>query len=109
VLASPAAVDQTIEAESSMSLPTDLLVKILPPLYIRVTPLGPVHPRALFRSTEMVKNFIAAWTVLVGDPVLSKWIVLVLAVSVALNGYFLKGIAEGAMRGLICKSSLVCH
>jgi len=43
---------------------------------------------------------ITAWTVLVGDLVLSVWIVLVLAVSVALNGYLLKGIAEGAMRGL---------
>ena len=100
VLASLAAVDQTIEAESSVSLSTDLLVKIPPPLYIRVTPPGPVRPRALFRSTEMVENFMTARTVLVGDLVLSKWIVLVLAVSIALNGYLLKGIAEGAMRGL---------
>jgi hydroxymethylglutaryl-CoA reductase (NADPH) len=100
VLASLAAVDQTIEAESSVSVPADLLVKISPPLYIRVTPPGPVRPRALFRSTEMLESFMTGWTALVGDPVLSKWIVLVLAVSVALNGYLLKGIAEGAMRGL---------
>ena len=100
VLESLAAVDETIEAESSMFLPTDLLVKIPLPLYIRVTPPGPVHPRALFRFTEMVESFMTAWTVLVGDPVLSRWIVLVLSVSVALNDYILKGIAEGAMRGL---------
>jgi hydroxymethylglutaryl-CoA reductase (NADPH) len=41
----------------------------------------------------MIENFMSTWTRLVGDPVLSKWIVLVLAVSVALNGYLLKGIA----------------
>lgn len=100
VLAHLAAVDQTIEAETNVSVPADLLVKITPPLYIRVTPPGLVRPRALFRSTEVIENFMTGWTALVGDPVLSKWIVLVLAVSVALNGYLLKGIAEGAMRGL---------
>ena len=31
-----------------------------------------------------------------GDPVVSKWIVCFLAVSVALNGYLLKGIAAGS-------------
>ncbi|KAG2130606.1 hydroxymethylglutaryl-coenzyme A reductase-domain-containing protein [Suillus cothurnatus] len=102
VLANLAAIDSTlqVEADSNVSVPADLLVKIAPPLYIRVTPPGPVRPRALFRSTEAVENFMTGWTTLVGDPVLSKWIVLVLAVSVALNGYLLKGIAEGAMRGL---------
>ncbi|OAX36835.1 hypothetical protein K503DRAFT_867290 [Rhizopogon vinicolor AM-OR11-026] len=100
VLANLAAIDQTIEAETNVSVPSDLLVKISPPLYIRVTPPGPVRPRALFRSTEVVENFMTGWTALVGDPVISKWIVLVLAISVALNGYLLKGIAEGAMRGL---------
>lgn len=43
----------------------------------------------------MIETFMSNWTRLVGDPVLSKWIVLVLAVSVALNGYLLKGIAAG--------------
>ena len=41
-----------------------------------------------------------SWTRLVGDEVLSKWIVLVLAVSVALNGYLLKGIAVGGTNTL---------
>ncbi|KAG1813099.1 hypothetical protein EV424DRAFT_1417143 [Suillus variegatus] len=104
VLANLAAIDATlqveVEVEANVSTPTDLLVKIAPPLYIRVTPPGPVRPRALFRSTEAIENFMTGWTTLVGDPILSKWIVLVLAVSVALNGYLLKGIAEGAMRGL---------
>lgn len=43
---------------------------------------------------------MSGWTNLVGDPVISKWIVFVLAASVVLNGYLLKGIAEGAIRGL---------
>ncbi|KAH7926257.1 hypothetical protein BV22DRAFT_1119007 [Leucogyrophana mollusca] len=100
VLASLVAVDQTIDAESNTTSNTELLVKVSPPVYIRVVPPGPQRPRALFQSSEMIENFMSTWTRLVGDPVLSKWIVLVLAVSVVLNGYLLKGIAEGAMRGI---------
>lgn len=48
----------------------------------------------------MIENFMTSWTSLVGDPIISKWIVLILAVSVALNGYLLKGIAAGGLRGL---------
>lgn len=43
----------------------------------------------------MIDNFMSSWTRLVGDPILSKWIVLLLGVSVALNGYLLKGISTG--------------
>ena len=78
----------------------DVLVKVAPPLHISVLPPGPTRPRALFRSSELIDNFMSGWTNLVGDPVISKWIVFVLAASVALNGYLLKGIAEGAIRGL---------
>ncbi|KAG1796751.1 uncharacterized protein HD556DRAFT_1467212 [Suillus plorans] len=99
VLTNLAAIDATlqveVEVEANVSASTDLLVKIAPPLYIRITPPGPVRPRVLFRSTEAIENFMTGWTTLIGDPILSKWIVLVLAVSVAL-----KGIAEGAMRGI---------
>ncbi|KAG2116280.1 hypothetical protein DEU56DRAFT_761555 [Suillus clintonianus] len=50
VLANLAAIDVTfqVEDEANVSAPADLLVKIAPPLYIRVTPPGPVRPRALF-------------------------------------------------------------
>ena len=78
----------------------DVLVKVGPPLHISVVPPGPARPRALFRSSEIIDNFMSGWTNLVGDPVISKWIVFVLAASVVLNGYLLKGIAEGAIRGL---------
>ncbi|KAG2094642.1 uncharacterized protein F5147DRAFT_819882 [Suillus discolor] len=104
VLANLAAINTTlqveIEVKANVSTSTDLSVKIAPPLYIRVTPPGPVRPRALFRSTDAIENFMTGWTILVDDPILSKWIVLVLAVSVALKDYLLKGIAEGAMHGL---------
>jgi len=40
---------------------------------------------------------MSAWTRLVGDPIMSKWIVVILAISVALNGYLLKGIAAGVV------------
>lgn len=43
----------------------------------------------------ILDRFMSSWTMLVGDPVLSKWIVIVLIVSVFLNGYLLKGIASG--------------
>ncbi|KAG6373728.1 hypothetical protein JVT61DRAFT_5867 [Boletus reticuloceps] len=78
----------------------DVLVKVAPPLYISVIPPGPARPCALFRSSEIIDNFMSGWKNLVGDPVISKWIVFVLAASVVLNGYLLKGIAEGAIRGL---------
>ncbi len=41
-------------------------------------------------------RFMSEWTQLVGDPVLSKWIVVALVVSILLNGYLLKGIASSA-------------
>lgn len=75
---------------------TDLFVKISAPIYVRVVP-----PPSLTASTsstpasDFLENFMSSWTRLVGDPVLSKWIVIVLAMSVTLNGYLLKGIALG--------------
>jgi hydroxymethylglutaryl-CoA reductase (NADPH) len=42
---------------------------------------------------------MSSWTRLVGDPILSKWIVVVLAISISLNGYLLKGIASGVVGG----------
>lgn len=75
----------------------DLIVKISPPIYMRAVPPTPpaAVPTTSTESSEMIDNFMSSWTRLVGDPILSKWIVLVLAVSVALNGYLLKGIAAG--------------
>jgi hydroxymethylglutaryl-CoA reductase (NADPH) len=52
-------------------------------------------------STRMasIDHFMSEWTQLVGDPVLSKWIVVALVISVMLNGYLLKGIASNSIGG----------
>lgn len=92
--------------ESSESTEHGLLVKVNPAIHVRVVPLDTTitttipssYPAASTppRSTsEMVESFMSSWSRLVGDPVLSKWIVMVLAVSISLNGYLLKGIAAG--------------
>ncbi len=44
------------------------------------------------RGSDAVEAFLSAWTRLVGDPVLSKWIVCCLLASLALNAYLVKGI-----------------
>jgi len=78
----------------------DLLVEIAQPVYIFVVPPGPRALPSSSKPSDIIENFMSAWTRLVGDPLLSKWIVLVLAGSLVLNGYLLKGIAEGAIRGI---------
>ncbi|KAF9068907.1 hydroxymethylglutaryl-coenzyme A reductase-domain-containing protein [Rhodocollybia butyracea] len=91
--------------ESSESTEHGLVVKVNPSIHVRVIPLdsdltASVSPSVSVaptsRSTsEMVESFMSSWSRLVGDPVLSKWIVMVLALSISLNGYLLKGIAAG--------------
>ena len=47
---------------------------------------------------------MSSWTRLVGDPILSKLVVVVLAISISLNGYLLKGIASGVVGGRLAES-----
>lgn len=79
---------------------TDVIVKISPPVYVRVVP--PIHASSssAAKSSDIFDNFMTSWTRLVGDPIISKWIVVVLAISVALNGYLIKGISLGGVGGL---------
>ncbi|KAF8899778.1 hypothetical protein CPB84DRAFT_1668867, partial [Gymnopilus junonius] len=79
-----------------------MLVKVSPPVYIRVQEKRLSLPLAYISTThkstsELLEAFMSSWTRLVGDPILSKWIVVMLAISVALNGYLLKGIAAGVV------------
>ncbi|TBU45135.1 3-hydroxy-3-methylglutaryl-coenzyme A reductase [Dichomitus squalens] len=75
--------------------PVELIVKVAPPVYVRAIPTA--APRTAKPNTgEAFEDFMSSWSSLVGDPVVSKWIVALLAVSVALNGYLLKGIAAGS-------------
>jgi len=46
-------------------------------------------------SLDVLDSFMSGWTIIVGDPVISKWMSLALAISIFLNGYLLKGIATG--------------
>ena len=94
----------------------DMLVKVSPPIYIRVVlppsmlasakhTSAPSKRASYLRRTissrkdtsELLESFMSSWTRLVGDPILSKWIVVMLAISVGLNGYLLKGIAAGVV------------
>ncbi|KAH9948008.1 3-hydroxy-3-methylglutaryl-coenzyme A reductase [Amylocystis lapponica] len=95
VLANLAASEREFVASGGIAVETELLVKIAPPVYVRIIPSGyPVSTPT--SNTEAIENFMSSWSDLVGDPVLSKWIVALLAISVALNGYLLKGIAAGS-------------
>ena len=55
-------------------------------------------------TSEHLESFMSSWTRLVGDPILSKWIVIMLAISISLNGYLLKGIASGVVGGRFAES-----
>lgn len=97
------------DAEEELSI----LVKVHPPVHIRVVPppsmiatAAPSIPTTGSRTTsELVESFMSAWSRLVGDPLLSKWIVVVLAMSISLNGYLLKAIGAGlAGKGHTVKS-----
>ena len=46
-------------------------------------------------SLAVLDGFMSSWTVIVGDPVISKWMSLALGISIFLNAYLLKGIANG--------------
>ncbi|KAF8589091.1 hypothetical protein K439DRAFT_1528032 [Ramaria rubella] len=74
-----------------------ILVKVVPPVFLNV--LLPVSPTSQSFGAGF-ENFMSSWTSLVGDPILSKWIVIALALSVFLNGYLLKGLAAAAARGV---------
>jgi len=66
---------------------------------VPVTPSRPSFD--VFASTTPLASldrFMTAWSSLVGDPVMSKWIVIALGISVFLNGYLLKGVAIGSSR-----------
>ena len=73
---------------------TDLAVQIIPPTNIVMSTEGHAPSRM-----ATIDQFMSEWTQLVGDPVLSKWIVVALGISVLLNGYLLKGIASNSIGG----------
>lgn len=88
-------------AEDSPATSSELVVKIYAPVQVRVTLPGeeevpPVDNNANFKSRDRFDSFMTSWTTLVSDPILSKWIVVALAVSVFLNGYLLRGLGSSS-------------
>ena len=66
-------------------------------VYAQVTSTG-VRPVPVGRgssSLAVLDSLMSSWTVIVGDPVISKWMSLALGISIFLNAYLLKGIATG--------------
>ncbi|KAG8800213.1 3-hydroxy-3-methylglutaryl-coenzyme A (HMG-CoA) reductase isozyme [Serendipita sp. 398] len=90
----------------------ELVVKIHAPVQIRVALPGDGDSQSphsdypeLFSSSKLsrrdspghLESFMSSWTNLVSDPILSKWIVIALAVSVFLNGYLLRGLGSSSL------------
>jgi hydroxymethylglutaryl-CoA reductase (NADPH) len=73
---------------------TDLAVQIVPATNVAMS----LDSYSTSRMAS-IDHFMSEWTQLVGDPVLSKWIVVALGISVLLNGYLLKGIASNSIGG----------
>ena len=90
---------------------SELIVRISAPVHVRMVPIISPHSHKESKvkgrdADDMIDNFMSSWTQLVGDPILSKWIVLLLGVSVALNGYLLKGISTGTGSTRIIQQAL---
>ncbi|KAI5888727.1 uncharacterized protein SCHCODRAFT_02637526 [Schizophyllum commune H4-8] len=105
------------DVETSWDRDVELLVRVDPPLHVSIaggdvpisaddkasdlyphrTPQPSDYPISRIDSRFMtsVSDLMTSLTRMVADPLLSKWIVILLAISVSLNGYLLKGIAAG--------------
>lgn len=93
-------IQRSLSSLAALHTGPELSVRISAPVHVRMVPIISPHlpkdSRTKGRDADdMIDNFMSSWTRLVGDPILSKWIVLLLGVSVALNGYLLKGISTG--------------
>ncbi|GAA5916833.1 uncharacterized protein JCM6883_002386 [Sporobolomyces salmoneus] len=86
---------------------TEFLVHVVPALHyhavdrtasaaVQQSTSGLPHLSSATDSLATLDQFMSRWSRLVGDPIISKWIVVALAISLFLNGYLLKGIASGS-------------
>ncbi|KAG5643077.1 hypothetical protein DXG03_001605 [Asterophora parasitica] len=82
----------------------EVVVRVSAPAWVQVLPIATSASEASRNNSaqegQTLDGFMSSWTRLVGDPILSKWIVVLLAISISLNGYLLKGIAAGLNIGL---------
>ncbi|EGG00197.1 uncharacterized protein MELLADRAFT_39863 [Melampsora larici-populina 98AG31] len=84
---------QQLVTESLPTSEVDLTVSILPVVQLAVMP----SRLSISKFNPSDNEFMSSWTAFVGDPVMSKWIVLALGISVLLNAYLLKGIATSSL------------
>ena len=75
-------------------------LSILPPVFFRSISIPLEGQGLLERSERVVGGFLEGWTRRVGDPVISKWIVVILCVSMGLNAWLLNAARRGAMQPL---------
>ncbi|GAA6060323.1 hypothetical protein JCM10212_000420 [Sporobolomyces blumeae] len=103
--ANPVLSSTLLQLVSAHEAGTELLVHVVPALHFhaidRTAVPQPLHAPTLPHlssasgSLAHLDHFMSRWSRLVGDPIISKWIVVALAISLFLNGYLLKGIASG--------------
>jgi hydroxymethylglutaryl-CoA reductase (NADPH) len=84
------------QVQSALGTPADgLLVRVHPPVQLHAAP-APARQIPAGVDGATLDRFLESWTRLVGDPVMSKWIVCLLALSVGLNGLLLRGLGLSA-------------
>jgi hydroxymethylglutaryl-CoA reductase (NADPH) len=76
-----------------------ITISILPPVFFRSI-ITSNNQTILERAEILVGGFLEAWTQRVGDPVISKWIVIILCVSMGLNAWLLNAAGRGATQSL---------
>jgi hydroxymethylglutaryl-CoA reductase (NADPH) len=72
--------------------------------YITLTALPPVSFQStslLLQSRNVVELFLEGWTRRVGDPVISKWVVITLCVSMGLNAWLLAAVRRGVTQPIV--------
>lgn len=62
-----------------------------------VTVLAPLKYTSRSLASSLLVRFLENWTKTVGDPILSKWIVIILVMSIIFNAYLFNA-ARGSMR-----------
>jgi hydroxymethylglutaryl-CoA reductase (NADPH) len=90
----------TNNISASHPLVQSIVLTILPPVYFRSVSIPLEGQGFLQRSELVVGSFLEGWTRRVGDPVISKWIVVILCVSMGLNAWLLNAASRGAMQPL---------
>ena len=76
-----------------------ITLSILPPVFFRSISASQLDDQTILERAETVLGrFLEGWTQRVGDPVISKWIVIILCVSMGLNAWLLNAAGRGAMQ-----------